>query len=104
MNHLKCTTANCEHNIRENCTAGIITVEDNAVCGTKIKREGRVLAQQFAELEAAAEISSVEKAKTYIQCDADCVYNKDNVCSSERVLVSDTLFSTKCATRKKPQK
>jgi hypothetical protein len=92
---------NCEHNIRSNCTAGIINVEGNAACGTKVKREGNALAQQFAELEAAAEISSVEKEKVYVQCDAECVYNKDHACTAEKILVSDTLFNTKCATRRK---
>ncbi|MDR3263579.1 MAG: DUF1540 domain-containing protein [Clostridiales bacterium] len=103
MNNLKCTTSNCEHNIRTNCTAGIINVSGNAACGTKIKREGSALAQQFAELEAAAEISSVENEKVYVQCDAECVFNKDNVCSAEKITVSDTLFNTKCASRKKQQ-
>ncbi|MDR2090961.1 MAG: DUF1540 domain-containing protein [Clostridiales bacterium] len=101
MNDLKCTTANCEHNIRSNCTAGIISVGGNAVCGTKVKREGSALAQKFAELEAAAEISAAEKEKVYVQCDAECIYNKEHVCTAEKILVSDTFFNTKCATRRK---
>jgi hypothetical protein len=76
-------------------------VEDNAACGTKIKREGSALAQQFAELEAAAEISATEREKVYVQCDADCVYNSDHICTADKILVSDTLFNTKCATRRK---
>ena len=101
MNDLKCTTANCEHNIRTICTAGIINVADNAACDTKTRREGGMVAQQFAEIEAASELST-ERDKVYIQCDAECIYNRDHLCSAERVSVADTLFNTKCATRRKP--
>jgi hypothetical protein len=79
----------------------MINIQPNAACGTRLKREGSALAQQFAELEAAAELSGVEREKAYVQCDAECLYNNDHNCTAQNLNVSDTLFNTKCATRKK---
>ena len=99
MIQLKCTTANCEHNLKNHCNAGIIGVTDRAVCDSKVKRAGGALEQTFQELEAAEEF--LQEAPAVVQCDADCVYNKDRRCVSGSLLVADGLFSTKCMTRVK---
>ena len=102
MEDLRCTTSNCEHNIRKHCTAGIINVSQTATCHTKIKREGSVLAQQFAEMEAASEMGNIEKESVFVQCDATCKYNENHTCMAEGITVADSFFSTKCMTREKP--
>jgi len=99
MDNLRCTTSNCEHNIRTHCTAGIINVSQTAACHTKIKREGSVLAQQFAEIEAAADMGVIEKESVFVQCDAVCKFNKDHTCHADGISVADSFFSTKCMTR-----
>jgi hypothetical protein len=100
MNQLKCTTVNCQHNLKDHCNAGIVGVTDSANCGTKIKRAGGALEQTFAELEASEEF--LADAPNLVTCDAECLYNKENRCSATSILVSDTMFKTKCKTRIKP--
>ena len=53
MDNLICHTNNCEHNVKARCTAGIVNVSEKGVCTSKIKREGGVLAQTFADIAAA---------------------------------------------------
>lgn len=100
MMQLKCTTSNCQHNLKCHCNAGIIMVSDKAHCDTKIKRAGGALEQTFAELEASEEF--LNDAPNLVQCVASCVYNKDNRCNASSILVGDMMLSTKCATRIKP--
>ena len=100
MNQLKCTTINCQHNLKNHCNAGIINVTENAVCETKIKRAGGALEQTFAELEAGEEF--LADAPSMVQCDAVCLYNRDKKCTASSLLVSDTMFKTKCKTGIKP--
>lgn len=102
MNQLKCTTANCQHNLKSHCNANIIGVDEKAICGSKIKRAGGALEQTFAELEAAEEFLS--PAPAIVQCDADCIYNKDKRCNATSIFVKDTLMRTRCETRIKPDK
>lgn len=97
MKQLKCTTSNCQHNLKAHCNAGIIMVTDKGVCDTKIKRAGGALEQTFAELEAADEF--LNDAPSIVQCYASCVYNKDNRCNANSIHVGDMMLSTKCATR-----
>jgi len=73
-----------------------------AACHTKIKREGSILAQQFAEMEAASEMSEIEKESVFVQCDAACKYNDKHTCTADGITVADSFFSTKCMTRVKP--
>lgn len=97
MMQLKCTTANCRHNLKCHCNAGVISVTDRAVCDSKIKRAGGALEQTFKELEASDEF--LNDAPGVVQCTADCVYNENNRCKATSILVKDNIFSTKCATR-----
>ncbi|MCL2630312.1 MAG: DUF1540 domain-containing protein [Firmicutes bacterium] len=100
MNQLKCTTINCQHNLKDHCNAGIIGVTDSAKCGTKMKRAGGALEQTFAELEASEEF--LADAPSTVTCDAECLYNKERLCTATSLLISDTMFRTKCKTRIKP--
>lgn len=100
MIQLKCTTLNCQHNLKNHCNAGIIGVSEKAVCESKIKRAGGALEQTFAELEASDEFLS--DAPSVVRCDAECQYNSDNRCTAASILVSDTMMKAKCRTRIKP--
>ncbi len=100
MKGLHCTTDNCEHNCHERCTAGVIDVNEHAVCKTKIKREGGALAQLFEGYEAAPS-ADLENTDVIIQCDADCIYNCNRLCTRENVSIEDGLARTKCFSRKK---
>lgn len=101
MMQLKCTTSNCQHNLKCHCNAGLITISDKASCDSKIKRSGGALEQTFKELEASDEFLS--DAPGVVQCNATCVYNKSNRCSATSLLVNDIMLSTKCATRIRPK-
>jgi len=97
MMQLKCTTANCQHNLRSHCNAGLIAVDEKGVCDSKIKRAGGALEQTFKEMEAGDEFLS--DAPSVVRCYADCIYNEDGHCSATSLLVSDKFLSTKCQTR-----
>lgn len=97
MMQLKCTTANCQHNLKCHCNAGVIAIDEKGVCDSKIKRAGGALEQTFRELEAGDEL--LNDAPSAVRCDADCIYNEDNYCRATSLLVSDKLMNTKCATR-----
>jgi len=97
MLKLKCTTTNCQHNIKDHCNAGIIGISEKAVCDSRIKRAGGALEQTFAELEASEEFLS--DAPNVVQCNAvECIYNKNNRCSASSILVSDHMLKTRCMT------
>lgn len=100
MMQLKCTTSNCQHNLKCHCNAGVISITDKAVCDSKIKRAGGALEQTFRELEAGDEL--LNDAPSAVRCDAVCVYNEGGYCRSTSLLVSDNMLNTKCATRIKP--
>lgn len=97
MMQLKCTTSNCQHNLKGHCNAGIVSINEKGVCETKIKRAGGALEQTFVELEASEEF--LNDAPNAVQCIANCVYNKDNRCCASSILVGDMMLNTKCATR-----
>ena len=97
MSKLKCTTANCQHNLNAHCNAGVVSVNEAGKCATKMKRPGGALEQTFEELEVGREF--LNDTQNVIQCEAECVYNKDKRCSATSLLVADTFMQTKCATR-----
>ncbi|MBQ4073551.1 MAG: DUF1540 domain-containing protein [Clostridia bacterium] len=97
MEQLKCTTANCIHNLKSRCNATIVGIDEKGRCATKMKRVGGALEQTFAELEAGDEI--MQEAPSIVQCDARCIYNRDNRCGASSILVKDKLMRTKCETR-----
>ena len=97
MMQLKCTTANCQHNLKCHCNAGLITVDEHAMCVSKIKRAGGALEQTFKEMEASDEFLS--DAPSVVQCMAKCVYNENRRCTATSILVNDKFMATKCATR-----
>jgi hypothetical protein len=100
MLQLKCTTKNCQHNLKSHCNAGIISVDDRANCDTKIKRAGGMLEQTFAEMEAGDEFLS--DAPGVVQCTAYCVYQRNSRCHANSILIADSMLRTKCETRIKP--
>lgn len=97
MEQLKCTTTNCIHNLCSHCNATVVGVDDKGRCATKMKRAGGALEQTFAELEAAEEFLS--DAPAIVNCDAECIYNKDGRCGASSIYVKDSFFKTKCDTR-----
>lgn len=100
MKGLKCTTDNCEFNKACHCTAGIVNITKSGRCASKIKRNGGVLEQEFANMEAAEEFDFAKSQDTLIECEStDCYYNKDLHCSAAIVNVSDGMVKTKCVTR-----
>ena len=100
MMQLKCTTRNCQHNLKCHCNAGLITVNEKGVCDSKIKRAGGALEQTFKEMEASEEF--LNDAPSVVRCNAECLYNKEKHCSATSLLVADVMLSTKCGTRIKP--
>jgi hypothetical protein len=104
MKGLKCTTSNCEHNVKCHCTAGIINVGENAVCCSKIKRVGGALSQTFADMEAAVDMDTLANEEVLVQCDAECKFNSNSKCTREHLLVEDSIIKTKCFSRQKPDK
>lgn len=97
MMQLKCTTSNCQHNLKCHCNAGLITVDERGACVSKIKRAGGALEQTFKEMEASDEF--LNDAPSVVQCMADCIYNDNRHCTATSLLVHDKLMNTKCATR-----
>lgn len=97
MIQLKCTTSNCQHNLKCHCNSGVVTVSDKGTCLSKIKRAGGALEQTFRELEASDEF--LNDAPSQVKCDAQCIYNVDNYCGATSILVKDMLMGTRCATR-----
>ncbi|NLZ24916.1 MAG: hypothetical protein GX891_00425 [Clostridiales bacterium] len=103
MERIICYTKNCEHNLKNVCFAGVITVGEKAVCLSKSKREGGMLAQVFADAEASEELADAGSYECLVQCNCHCVFNKNNICSSNAIEIDDTFINTKCMTRIKPQ-
>lgn len=97
MMQLKCTTANCQHNLKCHCNAGAISIDDKAACDSRMKRAGGALEQTFKELEAGDELLS--DAPAAVQCEANCIYNEKGYCRATSILVSDSFLTTKCKTR-----
>lgn len=97
MEQLKCTTSNCIHNLCSRCNAPVIGIDEKGRCASKMKRAGGALEQTFAELEAAEEF--LQDAPEIVNCEAECVYNKDGRCNATSILVKDKFIKTKCETR-----
>ena len=100
MKKINCSTSNCEHNLKNRCMAGVISVSDNARCISRIKREGGALAQNFADIEAGGDIYEKDM-EALVQCSAECVFNNNGLCANNSIDVRDTAFSTKCRTYEK---
>jgi hypothetical protein len=66
-----------------------------------MRREGGVLAQAFADVEAGADYDIMTPNDSIVRCDARCVFNGDGVCSAEHIVVDDALLLTKCRTRRR---
>lgn len=100
MKDLKCTTANCEHNKLGKCRAGIIHIDTKGFCATKMKRDGGILAQDFSDFEAANAEEPENETDTFVECQANCVFNNNNVCTKDGIKVSDGIFKTKCFSKR----
>ena len=83
--------------------ASIIDVSEMGVCKTKLKREGGSLEQLFKEYEAAPAVDSLETPEVTIQCNADCVFNNNHICSRENLEIGDGMFKTKCFSRRRSE-
>lgn len=102
MDNLICHTANCEHNVKSRCIAGIVNVSESGVCTSKLKREGGILAQTFADIEAAEDFGILNSNNSTVTCASlKCVHNESGVCSADHIVVEDGLIKTKCYTRTK---
>lgn len=98
MKQINCCTSNCEHNLKNKCLAGVISINESAKCISRIKREGGALAQNFADIEAGEDIYSKD-LESLVQCSAtQCAFNANGVCANEQIDVRDAAFSTKCRT------
>ncbi len=98
MKQINCSTSNCEHNLKNKCLAGVISIGENAKCVSRIKREGGALAQNFADVEAGNDVYEND-LESLVQCSAtDCAFNNSGLCANEQIDVRDTAFSTKCKT------
>lgn len=102
MKLINCETSNCEHNLKCQCLAGVVSIGDNARCLSRIKREGGSLAQSFADVEAGEDFFD-EKSDCIVQCSAVCAFNNAGICANEKIDVRDGLFATKCKTRLSPK-
>ena len=102
MMQLKCTTSNCQHNLKCHCNAGRIDVDEKGGCASRLKRAGGALEQTFKELEAGEEFLS--DAPSSVRCEASCIYNEEGFCHATSLLLGDVLMTTRCATRIKPKK
>ncbi len=100
MKQINCTTSNCEHNIKQKCLAGVVTVGENARCMSRMKREGGALAQNFADIEAGGDIYEND-LESLVQCSAPCIFNSNGLCANEQIEVKDATFQTKCRSFKK---
>ena len=100
MKGLRCTTSDCEHNCHERCSAGVIDISAHGVCKSKMRREGGALSQLFEEYEAARSFDAYDP-ELIVQCEADCIYNSNHLCTREHVSVEDGVLRTKCSSRKK---
>jgi hypothetical protein len=58
-------------------------VTENAKCASKIRREGGVLAQAFADVEAGADYDTTTLNGSIVHCGAKCAFNGDGICSTE---------------------
>ena len=98
MKQINCATSNCEHNLKNKCLAGVISISDHAKCVSRIKREGGALAQNFVDVEAGNDVYEND-LESHVQCSAtDCAFNNSGLCANEQIDVRDTAFSTKCKT------
>lgn len=97
MKQINCSTSNCEHNLKNKCLAGVISISENAKCVSRIKREGGALAQNFADIEAGDEIMHTD-LESLVQCSAECAFNNNGLCANEQIDVRDSAFATKCRT------
>ncbi len=97
MKQINCSTSNCEHNLKNKCLAGVISISESAKCISRIKREGGALAQNFADIEAGDDVMQTD-LESLVQCSAECAFNNNGLCANEQIDVRDAAFSTKCRT------
>ena len=102
MQNLKCTTCNCEFNLRNHCNARVVDINEKFVCTTRIKRKGGAYAQAVAEFEFSDELFNLSATEPAVICNAtNCIHNKDRSCMRETLLIGDSLIKTKCFSAKK---
>ena len=101
MKGLECSTLNCEHNVMNCCTAGIINISSKGFCATKMKRDGGMLAQSFKDMEVSEELrADLKERDNLVQCEASCRFNDNFKCTAPCISIQDGIIHTKCYTRK----
>lgn len=101
MTKIECYTENCEYNLCSKCTAGMVNFDTNGVCLTHKKRSGGVLAQSFADVEAAEDYTVCD-CDNEIKCEmTNCSHNESCCCMMEEIKVDDGMMKTLCTTRQR---
>ena len=101
MKGLKCTTSNCIYNNAGHCEAGIINIDKNGVCKTKMKEKFNNIDNEYSKMEVANDFDYEDNEDVLIECNAcHCIYNHDNICNAKLVTIQDGVAKTKCVTKK----
>lgn len=84
MKDLKCGLTDCSFNKGYSCCGNHITVNSNTDCSSFTKRE------QDNFFEAGVDIASGNcTVDTYVECKANCLYNKNDRCVANGITVMD---------------
>lgn len=100
MTKLKCSVQNCLHNSEECCCKSAIIVD-----GSNAEKKDNTCCGSFDEKRGDSFRNSYESPNTSlrVECEAtNCVYNKDRLCSADKIDISGIRASnaeaTECAT------
>ena len=90
MIDLKCKCTNCHFNHYCNCEADKISVSNNSTCNSfKISRHNNA--------EYADEIlEPLVRHSTDVECNAHCVFNRDNTCIANGITVNPNGTKAEC--------
>ena len=84
MKDLKCGLKECRFNKGYSCCADCITIEGNTDCRSYAPQEDK----RGSMFEAADEfVPANYSVDTKVKCNADCVFNKNNICVSNGITV-----------------
>lgn len=84
MKDLKCGLTDCSFNKGYACCGSHISVNSNTDCSSFTTRNSD------DKFEAGQDIASGNcTVDTYVECNAECLYNKNNRCSANGITVMD---------------
>jgi len=97
MGLLLCNNDDCIYNHTQKCYTTVLDIGPNGQC--KSYREG-LKARRLRDAEFARELG-IEGRDIYsvIDCEAECIFNKDTHCSAGGVDMKEGIFNTRCKTR-----